>query len=464
MPYASLRRLAAAALAACIGLPAAMPALAQQTVPESPAQIQMSFAPVVRTAAPAVVNVYSSRTVRQQSMFQSLFGPQFGPPQERTEQSLGSGVIVASDGVIVTNNHVVEGAQELKVVLNDRREYDAELLMADARTDLAVLRIAATGLPTLDYARSSQLEVGDLVLAIGNPFGVGQSVSSGIVSALARTDVGITDYSFFIQTDAAVNPGNSGGALVDLNGDLVGVNTAIFSRSGDSSGIGFAIPSELVQRVVETALEGGVSMVRPWLGAGLQTVTPDLAASLGLDRPQGALINEIYEGGPADMAGLQIGDVITAVDGSAVNDLNAVRFLLATHRVGDTASAIVLRDAQERTVRIPVETPPDSPAPEEVRITGANPFQGAVIANLSPAFADEVGLDPLDSGVIVIDVAGRSNAGVWLRPGDKILSIGENPVRSVSDATGLLEQYDGAPVWPLAIERDGQRFEPTLRL
>ena len=282
----------AAALA--VSTPFAVPALAQPAVPESQAQIQLSFAPVVREAAPAVVNVYSRRTVRSRdvSIFDFMFGGQFGAPRERDEQSLGSGVIVDPSGVIVTNNHVVEGAQELKVVLSDRREFDAKLLLADERTDLAVLQIQASDLPALEYARSSRLEVGDLVLAIGNPFGVGQSVTSGIVSALARTDVGITDYSFFIQTDAAVNPGNSGGALVDMSGRLVGVNTAIFSRSGDSSGIGFAIPSELVQRVVETAREGG-EVIRPWLGASVQPVTPALAASMGLLRPQGALVNRV---------------------------------------------------------------------------------------------------------------------------------------------------------------------------
>jgi len=447
------------------------PVSAQETLrtpPQSPAQIQLSFAPVVKTAAPAVVNVYSRRVVRSQaatSIFDLMFGSQFGVPQDRVEQSLGSGVIVDPDGIIVTNNHVVEGAQELNIVLNDGREFDAQLLLADERTDLAVLRIDGANLPALPYGSSADLEVGDLVLAIGNPFGVGQTVTSGIVSALARTAVGITDYSFFIQTDAAVNPGNSGGALVDLSGRLVGVNTAIFSRSGDSSGIGFAIPAELVARVVETAVEGGGSVIRPWLGAGVQSMTADLAASLGLDRPQGALVNAVYEGGPAADAGLQVGDVITAIDGSAVNDEAGIRFLLATHRIGETATATVLRDGREVQARIPTEAPPESPARDERRLTGANPLQGATIANLSPAFADEIGIDPLEQGVIVLDVARGSAADYFaLQPGDVIVAIGDVQVETTAEAASILERYDGAPAWPLGVKRGGQLIERTLRL
>lgn len=471
MPHRVLHsaRIAAAFAALCLSLGAAAPASAQapEAVPRSPAEIQLSFAPVVRTAAPAVVNVNSRRVVRSPgvvSPFDFFFGRGMVAPREREERSLGSGVIVDPSGIIVTNNHVVEGAQELKVVLNDRREFDAELLLADERTDLAVLKIEATGLPALQYARSSELEVGDLVLAIGNPFGVGQSVTSGIVSGLARTDVGITDYSFFIQTDAAVNPGNSGGALVNLSGRLVGVNTAIFSRTGDNSGIGFAIPSEMVQRVVESAREGG-EVVRPWLGARVQTVTPDLAASLGLLRPHGALVSQIYEGGPADEAGLSVGDVITAVGGATVNDEAGIRFLLATHRIGEAVPVTVLRNGEELQLRMPSEPPPATPAPDEMRIAGRNPFQGAVVANLSPAFADRIGLDPLESGVIVLDVARGSAADyLGLQPGDRLVEIGDRPVRSTAEIASVLERFDGTEVWPLAIRRGDQLFERTVRM
>ncbi|MAK64566.1 MAG: serine protease, partial [Maricaulis sp.] len=290
-------------------------------VPDSRAEVQLSFAPIVREVTPAVVNVYSRRVVQNQHPFANdpVFSRMFrSQPQE--QNSLGSGVIVDPSGVIVTNNHVVANATELRVVLADRREFEAEILLTDETTDLAVLRVQTDEpLPVLNYDMSGNIEVGDLVLAIGNPFGVGQTVTSGIVSALARTDVGRSDFGSFIQTDAAINPGNSGGALVDMDGELVGVNTMIFSRSGGSNGIGFAIPVEMVRRVVDTALGEG-ELIRPWLGARLQPVDNDLAQALGLDRPRGALVGEVYPEAAADDAGLRQGDVILAIDGRAIND------------------------------------------------------------------------------------------------------------------------------------------------
>ncbi|MFZ4687532.1 MAG: trypsin-like peptidase domain-containing protein, partial [Hyphomonadaceae bacterium] len=245
----------------------------QEIVPQTQAGLQQSFAPVVRRTAPAVVNVYASVNVTRSSCQWAgtpweAYCRNAPTRSEKVENSLGSGVLVGPDGVIVTNNHVVEGGDAFRVVLNDRREFAAELVMKDPRTDLAVLRIDTKGqtLPSLTFADTRELEVGDLVLAIGNPFGVGQTVTSGIVSALARTDVGVSDYSSFIQTDASINPGNSGGALVDMQGRLIGVNSMIFSRGGGSNGIGFAIPAEMAKRVVDAAVNGG-TLVRPWLGA-----------------------------------------------------------------------------------------------------------------------------------------------------------------------------------------------------
>ncbi len=283
---------------------------ATRQAPRSAEQVQLSFAPLVKRAAPAVVNIYARKVVRARAasplfddpFFRRFFGddPFFGRPANRVQNSLGSGVIVGGDGLIVTNRHVIAGADEITVVLADRREFDAAILRTDERTDLSVLHIDTEGevLPSLTLGDSDGLEVGDLVLAIGNPFGVGQTVTSGIVSALARTTVGVSDYRFFIQTDAAINPGNSGGALIDLDGRLVGINTAIFSRSGGSHGIGFAIPSNMVAAVVGGGLRGG-RLVRPWLGAWGQSVTADLADSLGLARPIGVLIDNVHEGGPA---------------------------------------------------------------------------------------------------------------------------------------------------------------------
>lgn len=296
-----------------IAQPAATFAEPTRAPPASAAAMKSSFAPVVQRTAPAVVNISAKRMVRQQvDPFWQMFG--LGVPQARVAQSLGSGVIVRADGVIVTNNHVVEGGQEITVALNDRREFAARVLLADPRTDLAVLKIdvpAGERLPVLAMDDRGDTQVGDLVLAIGDPFGVGQTVTNGIVSALNRTtDPTGEAGSAFIQTDAAINPGNSGGALVDMDGDLIGVNSFILSRSGSSSGVGFAIPAAVVRRVVETAVGGGRAVVRPWFGARTQTVNAEMARSLGLPVPQGAIIADLWPNGPAARAGLRQGDVV----------------------------------------------------------------------------------------------------------------------------------------------------------
>ncbi|MDH5411148.1 MAG: trypsin-like peptidase domain-containing protein, partial [Alphaproteobacteria bacterium] len=312
-------------------------AQAEKVAPASAGQVTLSYAPVVKRTAPAVVNIYAKKIVQQRSgpalfedpFFKRFFGEDFafgGAPRERIENSLGSGVLVRADGIVVTNNHVIVGAQEITVVLADRREYGATIVLADDRTDLAVLRIDTNGeeLPSLAFADSDALEVGDIVLAIGNPFGVGQTVTSGIVSALARTRVGVADYRSFIQTDAAVNPGNSGGALVGMDGKLVGINTAIFSKSGGSLGIGFAVPANMVRSIVESAIEGR-ALVRPWLGFDGRAVTADLALALNMKRPVGVIVEHVVKGGPADKAGLAPGDVVMAVNGHDVEDAQALR-------------------------------------------------------------------------------------------------------------------------------------------
>jgi len=449
------------------------PARSETIVPGSQAQIQLSFAPVVRDVAPAVVNVYSKRVVQERPasplfndpFFRQFFGDRFsfGMPQERVQQSLGSGVIVGSEGIIVTNNHVIADGDTFTVALSDRREYEAELILADERTDLAVLRINYEGppLPALSFRDSDTLEVGDLVLAIGNPFGVGQTVTSGIVSALARTQVGATDYQFFIQTDAAINPGNSGGALVTMDGKLVGINTAIFSRSGGSVGIGFAIPSNMVAAVVKSAV-GGVEIERPWLGASLQAVTSDLAESLGLDRPGGALIQRTYPGGPADRAGLRTGDVIFEVESREVMDPQAVRYRLATKGLGGKVSVGYRRDGSVGVASVALESAPEDPPRQMVDLSGRHPFSGATVGNLSPAFADELRLDPFLTGVVVLRIQ-RGSAAHRLRiqPGDIIRAIG---VDEVDDVDRLQSLTSGRrPEWEFTIERRGERISARVR-
>src|SRR6185437_6117821 len=410
--------------AAALSIGAGHGASAQQrVVPDG--NLQQSFAPIVHRVAPAGVNVYAAKVVQNRNplfddpIFRRFFGVPGGGGGQ-VQRSLGSGVIVDPSGLIVTNVHVIDGADDVKVSLADKREFEASIVLKDKRSDLAVLRIkdAHERFPSLDFANSDALEVGDVVLAIGNPFGVGQTVTHGIVSALARTQVGITDYQFFIQTDAAINPGNSGGALVDMQGRLVGINTAIFSRSGGSQGIGFAIPANMVRVVVKSAESGGGTVKRPWLGAKLQAVTADIADSLGLKRPAGALIANVTPNSPAERAGLRAGDVIVSVDRQPVDDPNAFDYRFATRPLGGTAQFAVLRGGKEMTFTVALQTAPETPR-DEITIRSRSPFSGAKVANLSPALADELQIDTATRGVVILDVDDGSYASnLGFRRGD----------------------------------------------
>jgi Do/DeqQ family serine protease len=434
---------------------AAQPALPEATrrPPADAGAMKMSFGPVVRRAAPAVVNISAKRVVRAQAdPFWQLFGG--GMPRERVEGSLGSGVIVRSDGVIVTNNHVVENGQEITVSLADRREFPARVLLTDPRTDLAVLKIDATGLPVLPIDNGEDLQVGDLVLAIGDPFGVGQTVTNGIISALDRTEVGQGTASSYIQTDAAINPGNSGGALVDMDGDLIGVNSFILSRSGTSSGVGFAVPGRVVRQVVETAFGGGRSVVRPWLGVRGQGVTSEIAASLGLPRPEGVLISGVYPGSSAARAGLRDGDVVLSVDGVAVNDEGGLNYRTSTQRVGDTVTLQVRQGGQTRPVRVRLEAA-RTEARDQRTLSGPHPLDGATVLNLSPGVATELGLDPFASGVLITAMSPRGLvARTGMRPGDLIRAVNGREISTVGQLQGALGQ---TRQWQLVVERGGQR-------
>ena len=430
-------------------------------------ELRLSYAPVVQRVAPAVVNVYAAKTVQNRNplfedpIFRRFFGvPGGGGPQ--VQRSLGSGVIVDGSGLIVTNNHVIEGADEVKVSLADKREFEATLVLKDSRTDLAILRIkdAHEHFPTLEFANSDALQVGDVVLAIGNPFGVGQTVTHGIVSALARTQVGVSDYQFFIQTDAAINPGNSGGALVDLTGKLAGINTAIFSRSGGSQGVGFAIPANMVRVVVASAKGGGSAVKRPWLGAKLQQVTPDIADSMGLKRPAGALVASVTPGSPGAQAGLKAGDVIVTVDGQVVDDSNAFDYRFATRPLGGTANLGLLRAGREQTVTVALQTAPETPR-DEITIQSRSPFSGAKVANLSPALADELQLQNADEGVVVLDIDNGSYASnLGFQRGDVIVSVNGEKIAKTRD----LERATNTPnrSWRIDIRRGGQNISAVF--
>ncbi len=450
------------------------PAMADnRALPESREQITLSFAPLVRQTAPAVVNIYTSRVVRQRTasplfddpFFRRFFGDNvpFGQPRERTQNVLGSGVIVAPDGLVVTNHHVIANADQVTVVLADRREFDAEIIISDESTDLAMLRIDAgdEALPHLVLSDSDTLEVGDLVLAIGNPFGVGQTVTSGIVSALSRTTGGIADYSFFIQTDAAINPGNSGGALVAMDGRLVGINSAIYSRSGGSLGIGFAIPANMVKAIIAGVGQGG-RVTRPWLGAAGQLVTQDIAQSIGLQAPGGVVVNRVDPGSPAERADLRVGDVILAVNGREVESPDALKFRIATLEIGSRSTLTIRRGGRAVDLAFDVIAPPETPARETTRLRGRHPLQGAVVANLSPALIAEIGYEGSQrQGVVVLEVErGSAARRLRLQAGDVITRI--NGV-DIVDVRGLQRAVENSSAsWTISVRRGERTLETTV--
>jgi Do/DeqQ family serine protease len=456
---------AALAQASCAkSQPADLPTPEHRQIPADAAAMRLSFAPVVKKAAPAVVNVYSRRMVRTQvDPFWGMFMGG-GVPQDRVAQSLGSGSIVRPDGVILTNHHVIEGAQEIKVVTYDRREWPATVLLDDPRADLAVLKIDTGGerLPALAIDDTTDVQVGDLVLAIGDPFGVGQTVTNGIVSAMSRSDIGANSVSQFIQTDAAINPGNSGGPLVDMNGDLIGVNTAILSGSGTSSGVGFAIPAALAKQVVTTALGGAHSVVRPWLGVKGQALTGEMARSLGLAAPQGVIAADVWPDSPAARAGVARGDVIVSVNGHPVNDPTGLNYSVATLAPGATATLQVRKaGGAPRNVQVRLETPPDSPPKDQRTLAGRNPLTGATVINLSPAAATDLGLDPFaGAGVVVTGVAG-GYAASFLQPGDFIRQVNGQTITTVAQLGAVLAAPTHA--WAIVVQRGGQVFTVQVR-
>lgn len=461
--------IAALVLAAGPGFAQQLPGSDGASLPRTRTELQTSFAPLVRKTAPSVVNIFTSKAVRARrgpTLFDDPFFRRFfgeilppGSPREQAQNSLGSGVILRPEGLIVTNAHVIEGADQITVVLADRRQFPAQVVGSDERTDLAILRIDSGGkaLPFLDLGDSDALEVGDIVLAIGNPFGVGQTVTSGIVSALARTNVGVSDINSFIQTDAAINPGNSGGALVAMDGRLVGINTAIFSRSGGSHGIGFAIPSAMVRAVIAGFAKGDGRLVRPWLGAFSRSVTPDDASALGLARPAGALIESVVPKSPAAKAGLQPSDVILSVNGHEIDDDRAMRYRIATIAVGDNATVKYWRKGAILESRIALEAPPEDPPRDLTRLNGANPLAGAMVANMSPALAEELGVDRFQPGVYILQVPGNSPAARFgFRPADAVREINGRRIGVVRDLVAVL----GVPSerWAMVVERGGQKI------
>jgi Do/DeqQ family serine protease len=439
-------------------------------VPQAQNDVFLSFAPVVKKAQPAVVNVYASRTDKRprnpifdDPIFRHFFGEGGNGRQgSLTARSLGSGVLVDASGLVVTNYHVIEGMTDVKVALADKREFDAEIVLRDQRTDLVVLRLkGGENFPVMELGDSDALEVGDIVLAIGNPFAVGQTVTQGIVSALARTQAGISDYGFFIQTDAAINPGNSGGALVDLHARLVGINSAIFSQTGSSIGIGFAIPVNMVKIVLAAAKGGGHQVRRPWLGASLQTVSREIADSLGLDRPTGALITDLSAGGPAAEAGLRRGDLISAIDGQSIDDPEGLGYRLATKQLGGTASLTYLRNGKPGTASLKLIPAPEIPARDPVKLQGGSPFSGATVVNLSPAVSEELSIRGTSEGVVISAIeAGSQAALVNFQIGDVVMAINDAPVKTTRDLEQAVSRSHN--YWKLTIGRGGEMITTVI--
>jgi len=442
-------------------------------VPDSNQHIQLSYAQLVKKTAPAVVNIYARKVVRERGnlllfddpFFQRFFGEnfEFGRPRKRIQKSLGSGVIVRSDGLVVTNKHVVQGADEINIVLSDRREFSASLVITDDRTDLAVLKVKTDNLPLpfLELSNSDSLEVGDLVLAIGNPFGVGQTVTGGIISALARTMVTPSDLNYFIQTDAAINPGNSGGALVAMNGKLAGINTAIFSKTGGSLGIGFAIPSNMVSAVINGITKDG-RLIRGWLGAEGQSVSQDIANSLGMRRPTGVLISKIYNGSAAYTGGVRVGDVIIAIGQHEVNYPRGLSYRVATFPVGGLVPLRIWRRNKTLTINLKITPPPDTPEKNISNLVGQQPLAGARVANLSPSFAIEIGVDPFLHGVMIVDLVRGSPANrLRFKIGDLIHEVNGSNVKTVSELKNLLSQKKTR--WRVTVDRKGKVLKLDIK-
>ena len=420
---------------------------AEQKIPSSQVEINLTFAPLVKRAAPAVVNIYAKRIVQQNvSPFQndpffSDFFRSFGNSRPRVQNSLGSGVIVSDDGIVISNYHVVGQAQEIRVVLNDRREYSASVLLADQGSDLAVLKLLdAENMPYLDFRDSDTVEVGELVLAIGNPFGVGQTVTSGIVSGLARSGGGAGDgRGYFIQTDAPINPGNSGGALIDVTGRLIGINTSILSKSGGSNGIGFAIPATLVKQFATQAAAGQTSFQRPWAGLMGQELTAEVAQSLGLQDANGMIILDLHAQSPFARAGFAVGDVITQVNGQAVTGPSEMYYRISVEGIGGQVTVTRLRDGQSVDITVPLIAAPDEPPSVIVTSDPNGILPGVKLRPVNPMVQQELGLGLSSSGIIVVD-AGPVAPRIGLRGGDVILEINGSPLDKAQDFDDLLRR------------------------
>jgi serine protease Do len=429
-----------------LGASKTAPTIAAEGAPVTLGNFANGFSSVLKPALPAVVNIRSSKVVKTQihgglpfndPMFRQFFGDQFGQrggPQTQREQSLGSGVIITTDGTVLTNNHVIEGASDIKVYLNDKREFKATLVGTDPKTDVAVLKINANNLPTLPLGNSSTLQVGDLIFAIGDPFGIGETATMGIVSAKGRGRLGIEDYEDFIQTDAAINPGNSGGAMIDLHGNLVGINTAILTGgSGGNQGVGFAIPINLARNVMDQIRTHG-KVVRGYMGVYIQDVTPEIAKQFHLNETRGALIGDVSADTPGAHAGLKRGDVILAVNGQEISGANELRLQISQTPPGTLVKLKVWRDGKTQDTNLTLGELPEKAEKASKGEEGGGALEGVDVENVTPEIAQQLNLKAGTHGVVVTSVDPSSAAGsVGLRQGDVIQEVNHKPVTNVEE-------------------------------
>jgi Do/DeqQ family serine protease len=443
-------------------------AAAETRVPQSQPELQLSFAPLVKQAAPAVVNIYARFVTEARpnpfssDPFFGRFFEGFATPQPRVENSLGSGVILSPDGIVVSNYHVVGMATDIRVVLADRREYSARVLLGDQDSDLAILQLdGARDLPSLALRDSDSVEVGELALAIGNPFGVGQTVSSGIISGLARSGgAGGAGHGYFIQTDAPINPGNSGGALIDMQGNLVGINTSILTRPGGSNGIGFAIPADLVAAFVDQARAGNSGFERPWAGMSGQSVDADMAETLGLDVPGGIVVSALHPVSPFKAAGFDVGDVITAVDGAAVNTPAEMVYRMSVAGLGQDVTITRWRGASANDVAVTLMTAPEMPPRDTIVLADDSGLPGLAVSQINPAVIADFNLPLLAGGVVVSD-AGPVAPRIGLRTGDVILAINGEGIETPRDVRKTLRRSGRGLVFD--IQRGTNRAQLRFR-
>ncbi len=441
-----------------------------------------NFVQIAKAVTQAVVNISTQRNGSGKEgqhglpfddpFFRRFFGEEFfrrfEAPRERKERSLGSGVIVDAGGLIITNNHVVNKADEIKVLLSDKREFKAKLIGTDSKTDLAVLKVEADGLHTIPWGDSDTLEVGEFVLAVGNPFGLNQTVTMGIVSAVGRASMGIAEYEDFIQTDAAINPGNSGGALVNTRGELVGINTAIFSQSGGNMGIGFAVPSSMARSILEQLTKSG-KVVRGWLGVSIQELSPELAQQFGITEPKGVLVSEVLDDSPAKRAGLERGDVIVEFEGRVVENPTQLRNAVAKTVIGKKASVRFIRDKRAKTVDVTVVEQPKTVAQagsEETEDSGtpASLLSGLDVRELDSDLARRLGLSGGERGVVIVRVRSGSVAEeAGLREGDVILEVNRRPVANLKAFEQSTSKLNKDQPVLLLIKRQGRTSFVTLK-